>query len=68
MNRYKLELSLLAALTAMLICCAAFPQPTFQWWGAAFAPLCDGILTSDGADGILLRSKLLELLAHFMHQ
>ena len=48
----KFELSLMFA--AMLLYCAARGQNTLQWWSAAFAPLCDGILTKDCAGGIVV--------------
>ena len=64
MKKYRLELSLAIGLAAMLLCCAAEPQPTLQWWSAAFSPLCGGILAKGGTGGgIVLRCKLLELLA-----
>ena len=59
----KFELSLMFGLAAMLLYCAAHGQNTLQWWSAAFAPLCDGILTKDCAGGIVIRSKLVEWLA-----
>lgn len=59
----KWELSLLIAVVAAIVCCAVLPEPTTQWWTAAFSPLCDDILTADaGCDSIVLRSKLWELL------
>lgn len=57
----KWELSLLIAILVTLLCCAAAPQTTLQWWTAAFEPLCGGILTRGGGEGVVLRSKLLEL-------
>ena len=34
-----------------------------SWWGAAFEPLCDGVLTAEGGDGeVVLRSFFAELL------
>lgn len=62
MKQYRPELSLAIALIAMLLCCALLPQQPARWWSVAFAPLCDGILTGSDAEGIVLRSKLLELL------
>ncbi len=59
----KFELSLMLGLAAMLLYCAARGQNTLQWWSAAFAPLCDGILTKDCAGGIVVKSKLIEWLA-----
>ncbi|MBQ9459510.1 MAG: hypothetical protein IJU66_06205 [Oscillospiraceae bacterium] len=49
-----------------ILCCAATPRLTTQWWTAAFAPLCDGWLTGEvNAEGIVLRSKLGELFSLF---
>lgn len=62
MKKYKLELSLALGLAAMLLACAE-PWPVLSWWSAAFSPLCDGILTGEAAGGIVLRSRLWELLA-----
>ncbi len=63
MKYSKLELSLAIGLAVMLLVCAVQPQPTLQWWSAAFSPLCDGVLTQNAATGgILVKSKLLELL------
>lgn len=58
----KWELSLLIAVVVTILYCAASPEPMPRWWTAAFAPLCDGILTAD-ADGaaVVLRSKIWEL-------
>ena len=48
----------------MLLCCAAETRPALQWWSAAFSPLCDGILSKGAGGGaIVIKSKLLELLA-----
>lgn len=59
----KWELSLMIGLAVMLLYCAVHGQNTLQWWSAAFSPLCDGILTQSAATGgILVKSKLLELL------
>ena len=61
--KYRLEYSLLFALAVTLLCCIVLPQDASAWWGTAFSPLCDGILTADGAgEGIILKSKLWELL------
>lgn len=63
----KFELSLMLGLAAMLLYCAARGQNTLQWWSAAFSPLCDGILTQSAATGgIVVKSKLAELLALLM--
>ena len=59
----KWELSLLIGVAVTLVWCAVSPRFTMQWWTTAFAPLCDGILsTGDGGGEVLLRSKLWELL------
>ena len=64
--KYRLEYSLVLALAVMLLYCAILPPDANAWWGTAFSPLCDGILTADGAGGeIVLKSKLWELLMHF---
>lgn len=59
----KWEISLLIAVVAAIVCCAALPETAPQWWTAAFSPLCDGMLTAnaEGAD-VVLRSRLWELL------
>lgn len=62
MKRYKLELSLMLGLAVMLLYCASHGQDMLQWWSAAFSPLCDGILTQKAAGGVVIRSRLLELL------
>ena len=63
--KYRLEYSLLFALAVTLVCCAILPPDAHAWWGTAFSPLCDGILTADGAgSGIVLKSRLWELLMH----
>lgn len=62
MKKYRLELSLALGLGAMLLVCAE-PHLTLSWWGAAFAPLCDGVLTlPDDGEAIVLRTRLWELL------
>lgn len=54
---------MMIGVAAAIIWCAAEPHLTTQWWTAAFAPLCDGILTAEGSgEGIILRSKLWELI------
>lgn len=61
--KYRLEYSLALALAVTLLCCAILPPDAHAWWGTAFSPLCDGILTADTAGGeIVLKSKLWELL------
>ena len=63
--KYRLEYSLLLALAVTLLYCAILPPDAHAWWGAAFSPLCDGILTADAADGeIVLKSRFWELLMH----
>ena len=62
----KLELSLAIGLAVMLLCCAAETRPALQWWSAAFSPLCDGILSQNTTGGIVVKSKLMELLAQLM--
>ena len=60
--KYRLEYSLLLALAVTLLYCAILPDAR-AWWGTAFSPLCDGVLTAEGAGGeIILKSKLWELL------
>ena len=61
----KWELSLLAAVLAAILWCGASPRLTTQWWTAAFAPLCDGLVAGedDGGEGIVLRSWLWETLS-----
>lgn len=62
MKLKRWEISALVGLAAMLLA-AAWPSAPMRWWSAAFAPLCDGILTANGLSGeIVLKSKLLELL------
>ena len=61
--KYRLEYSLLLALAVTLLCCTVLPQDANAWWGTAFSPLCDGILTADGVgESIILKSRLWELL------
>ena len=57
----KWELSLLFAVAVTLVWCAVSPRFTPMWWTTAFAPLCDGILSTEGTGEILLRSKLWEV-------
>lgn len=59
----KWEIALMVGVAAAVLCCAAPPRLTMQWWTTAFAPLCDGILGAEGAGGVVLRSKLWELLS-----
>ena len=57
------ELSLAIGLAVMLLCCVAAPHGAMQWWGVAFSPLCDGVLTAELSGGdIIFKSKLCELL------
>ena len=61
--KYRFEYSLTLALAATLLYCAILPPDAHAWWGTAFSPLCDGILTADAAgNGIVLKSRLWELL------
>ena len=60
----KLEISLAVGLVCALVWCALEPHALLHWWGAAFEPLCDGVLTAgNGGEGIVLRSFFGELLA-----
>lgn len=62
MKLKRWEISALVGLAAMLLF-TVLPAEPMRWWSAAFAPLCDGILTANGAAGeLVLRSKLWELL------
>lgn len=57
------ELALLIAVAVTILCCAALPELTPRWWTAAFAPLCDGLLSAEAeVGGLVLRSKLWELV------
>ena len=59
----KWELSLMFAIAVTLVWCAVSPRFTPMWWTTAFEPLCGGILSAGGTgDGIVLRSKFLELV------
>ena len=59
----KWEFSIVFAIAAAILWCAVGPSLTTEWWTAAFTPLCDGILTAEASgEGIVLRSKLYELL------
>ena len=55
----KIEISLAVGLLCALVWCALEPGFLMSWWGAAFEPLCDGVLT---AEGVVLRSFFAELL------
>ena len=58
------EIALMIGVAVTILCCAAPPGFTAQWWTTAFAPLCDGVLGADAPGGeIVLRSKLWELLS-----
>ena len=50
------------AVAVTLVWCAVSPRFTPMWWTTAFAPLCDGILSTEGTGEILLRSKFWELV------
>ena len=59
----KIEISLAVGLLCALVWCALEPGFLMSWWGAAFEPLCDGVLTAEGAGGeVVLRSFFAELL------
>lgn len=63
MKYTKLEISLAVGLLCALVWCALEPHFLLSWWGAAFEPLCDGVLTAEGGDGeVVLRSFFAELL------
>lgn len=54
-NRF--EVSLAVGLLCALLWCALEPRFLALWWGAAFEPLCDGVLTAEGGgEEIVLRS------------
>lgn len=63
----RFELSVMIGVFVTIVWCAATPHLTTQWWTTAFAPLCDGILSSGARDGgeIILRSKIWELLQRY---
>ena len=59
----KIEVSVLFGIAAMLLYFFLVPDRASAWWTAAFEPLCDGILSEEGAqETLIVRSKLLELL------
>ncbi len=63
----KWETALLVGVVVTILCCAAPPRLTLQWWTTAFSPLCDGILCAGAAgEGLVLRSKLWELLSQYV--
>ena len=63
----KLEISLAVGLLCALAWCAVQPQALLRWWGVAFEPLCDGVLTAEGGgDGIVLRSFFAEALTKLL--
>ena len=48
----KIEISLaVGILLCALVWCALEPGFLMSWWGAAFEPLCDGVLTAEGEGG-----------------
>ena len=60
----KFDLALCIGLGCMLLFWLLHPDTAYAWWSCAFEPLCDGILTAEsGTQDIVVRSKLLELLA-----
>ena len=63
MKFWKIEISLAVGLLCALVWCALEPGFLMSWWGAAFEPLCDGVLTAEGEGGeAVLRSFFAELL------
>ena len=63
MTYTKFEISLAVGLLCALAWCALEPRFLANWWGAAFEPLCDGVLTAEGEGGeVVLRSFFAELL------
>lgn len=59
----KIEISLAVGLLCALVWCALEPGFLMSWWGAAFEPLCDSVLTAEGEGGeVVLRSFFAELL------
>lgn len=63
----KWEVSLLFGAAVTLLWTAAADALAPQWWTTAFAPLCDTLLTAEAdGGGIVLRSKLWELLMQFV--
>lgn len=61
MKYTKLEVSLAIGLLCALVWCALEPGILMNWWCAAFEPLCDGVLTAGGGDGVEFRSFFGEL-------
>ena len=63
MKFWKIERARAVGLLGALGGCALEPGFLMRWWGAAFEPLCDGVLTAEGGDGeVVLRSFFAELL------
>ncbi len=61
------EIAMLIGAAAAIVFCAAPPRLTAQWWTAAFPALCDGLVCGDAAGGgVVLRSKLWELLSQYV--
>ena len=59
----KIEISLAVGPLCALVRGALEPGLLLSWWGAAFEPLCDGVLTAEGEGGeVVLRSFFAELL------
>ena len=48
MYKRQIEISLAVGLLCALVWCALEPGFLMSWWGAAFEPLCDGVLTAEG--------------------
>lgn len=60
----KWELSVLVGAAAAVLWSAVSPSPATYWWTTAFSPLCGELLNAESTgEGIVLRSKLCELLA-----
>ena len=53
----KIEISLAVGLLCALVWCALEPGFLMSWWGAAFEPLCDGVLTAEGEAAVLTNDK-----------
>ena len=67
MKYTKLEISLAVGLLCALVWCAMEPRFLLSWWGAAFEPLCDGVLTAEGGGGeVIFRSFFAELVGKLL--
>ena len=58
----KWEISMMLAVFITILWSAVFSRLIPMWWTTAFSPLCDGILSSEAAGDVVLRSKLWELV------